>query len=1177
MSCVRPGFRARWRNFVLAALGIVSLVCGGRSFAQGNVLTFHNDNARTGQYLVETNLTLTNVNVNTFGLLFAQPVDGQIYGQPLSIAGVTIPNAGVHNVIIVATENDSVYAFDADNNSGANAAPLWQDSFINPAAGITTVPSSDVNSGVITPSLGITSTPVIDPSSSTVYVEVKTKEVTSTSTNWVHRLHALDLGTGAEKFGGPVVISPVSSGVGDGNDGQGHVPFNGLRQLNRPALLLQNGVVYLAFGSQGDTSPYHGWLLGYNAQTLQPQGIFNATPNGGMGAIWEGGDGPAADSNGAIYVVTGNGSFDGATNGDYGDSFLKINVSGSSLTLGDYFTPSNQQALSSADLDVGAGGLVVLPDAVGSAGVPHLAVAGSKQGTLYVVNRDNLGEFNAATNKIVQSLGGFSGIYSTPAYYNGMLYLIATGGPLQAYACTNGALATPPASTGPEAYGFPGATPSVSANGTSNAIVWAVQTSSPAILRAYNATNVEQEIYNSQQAGARDTLGTGVKFVAPTVAHGKVYVGTAGSLAVFGNGVWATPSPIVTPAGGIFTNSQTVTLSDVMAGVSIYYTTDGSTPTASSPLYAAPFQVTSATLVNALAVAAGNANSDVSSALFLPFTESSVIADFGEDGDGWSLNGGTAVRYNVATLTDGNGNEARSLYYNEPVNVTAFNAQFVYQSTGGADGAAFVLQNSSAGSAALGGYGGCLAYCGTTPSMAVELNLYGGSGTVIATDGSTGGYVSTSPVDLDSGDPIWVAINYDGSQLTEELTDLSTGAAFGTNTALDIPAAVGGTNAYVGFTGADGGVLSVQTISEFVYTVNNLPAPPPDILPDGAIFTNAIAVTLTTSVPDGQVYYTLNGTPPTTNSLVTMGPLYLTNTTGLSAMAAAPGSPAGATAYAFFGDVAAGASISGFSAPQWSFNGGASEAADALTLTDGNGGEARSAFYGLVQEITNFIVRFVYQSGGGADGTAFVIQNSPDGATAVGVDGGCLGYCGISNSAAVEFNLYSGNGGTGTRFATNGATEGYASTLPVNLGSGDPIWVTLFYDGSTLTEQLVDQQNGETYGASYPIDLTSVVGATTALVGFTGGDGGLASVQTVSGFSFAPSPPPTCVSAALAGNNLVVTWQTNFLNYTLEYTTNLSPPAQWRPVPQSPVLSAGRATLVLPVNSTNTFYRLVAP
>ena len=512
------------------AAAIFSAIARGE--AGVSVTTFHNDNARTGQNLKETTLTPANVNINTFGLLFSNAVDGQIYGQPLYMPGVAITNKGTHNVVFVATEHDSVFALDADSN----AAPLWKASFIDPAAGITTVPNADVDCINIEPEIGITSTPVIDPATMTLYVEAKTKEIKDGGANYYHRLHALNLGSGAERFGGPVLIHPVARGNGVGNNGVGEVPLSGRVQMNRAALLLANGVVYAAYASHCDHGNYHGWVLGFNATTLKPQGVFITTPNGGYGGVWEGGDGPAADDEGNIYVSTGNGTFDGNTKSDYADSYLKLTNNGTTLTLASYFTPCNEKALSSEDWDVGSGGLVVLPDEAGGAAHPHLAVGASKSGVIYLVDRDDLGGFNSLTNsQIVQSLTTALGYcFCTPAYFNNALYYIGQNDSIKAFTLSDGLLGTAPFAIGGTPFPGRGATPSISANGASNGIVWAVLDGTSAALYAYNATNVAQELYDSQQAGTRDALGAPVTFATPTVANGKVYVANGTSLAVFG-------------------------------------------------------------------------------------------------------------------------------------------------------------------------------------------------------------------------------------------------------------------------------------------------------------------------------------------------------------------------------------------------------------------------------------------------------------------------------------------------------------------------------------------------------------------------------------------------------------------------------------------------------------------
>ena len=600
-------------SLYLAAIGNVSLA------APISVLTYHNDSTRTGQNTNETTLTLGNVNTNGFGLLFTYPVDGYVYAQPLILANVTIPSNGVHNVVYVATEHDSVYAFDADNNAGSNTAPLWQVSFINPAAGITSVSNTDVGCPDLVPEIGITSTPVIDPVSGTLYVEAKTKEVVTNVTSYVHRLHALDVTTGAEKFGGPVVIQATVPGTGDGTDGFGNVPFDSLWQLNRAALLLDNGTVYVGFGSHCDNPPFHGWLFGFNAQTLATNGVFMTTPNGEDGGIWQAGGGPACDTNGNLFFGTGNGTFD-ATNGDFGDSYLKISTN--SLTVIDYFTPFNQQILNTNDLDLNSGGTVVLPDEVGSVTHPHLMVGAGKQGTIYLVDRDDMGQFDTGGDtQVVESVQGAIGsCFETPAYFNNTLYFVGANDIIRAFAINNGSIDTIPISQGFNELGWPGATPSISANGTNDAIAWVLETSAfhtsgPTVLHAFNAADLSDELYNSDQAGARDIPGAAVKFTVPTVVNGKVYVGTESTLAVFGIGTFLA-TPTISPNGGTFSNSVMITLSDTTPGAVIYFTLDNTTPTTNSLLYTVPFSVTNYAVLSVQAFMTGAVDSAVATASF---------------------------------------------------------------------------------------------------------------------------------------------------------------------------------------------------------------------------------------------------------------------------------------------------------------------------------------------------------------------------------------------------------------------------------------------------------------------------------------------------------------------------------------------------------------------------------
>ena len=587
-----------------------------------NVLTYHNDNARSGVNTNEALLTLGNVNSTNFGKLFDCPVDGYVYAQPLIVTNVTIPGKGVHNVVYVATEHDSVFAFDADNHTGSNAVPLWKAALANLAAGVSSVPSQDVGCTDLIPEIGITSTPVIDPASGTIYVEAKTKEVTNNTVSYFHRLHALDIATGAEKFGGPVVVSATVPGTGEGNNGAGAVTFNALSHMNRPALLLNKGVIYIAYASHCDHEPYHGWMFGYDAQTLALTNVFNVTPNGGLGGIWLAGCGPSTDTNGIIYLATGNGTFD-VPNGNYGDCFLKISAT-NGLQVMDYFAPFNQQYLDDADLDLGSGGVLLLPDEAGSVAHRHLMVSAGKEGRLYMLDRENLGHFNATDDsQIVESITNVGSCFDTPAYFNQTLYYCGENSALLAFQLTNGMINPTPIAQSTKAFGYPGPTPAISANGTNNAIVWVVQTEGArnhqsAMLRAYNATNIALELYDSGQAesGARDNPGEAVKFVVPAVANGKVYVGAQYNLAVYGLGTFL-PTPTITPNGGTFTNSVTVTLADATAGTQIYCTLDGTVPTTNSIAYTAPFAVGSSVGLRVRAFKAGYVDSAMAFAAFL--------------------------------------------------------------------------------------------------------------------------------------------------------------------------------------------------------------------------------------------------------------------------------------------------------------------------------------------------------------------------------------------------------------------------------------------------------------------------------------------------------------------------------------------------------------------------------
>jgi len=499
----------------------------------GDVVTYHYNVARQGQNTLETVLTPANVNSTTFGKLGFFTVDGKVDAQPLYLYKMPI-GPSLRNTLYVVTENDSAYAFDADSG-----AQLWKVS----AAPSGEIPSDDHGCSQISPQIGITNTPVIDRlrgPHGTIYFVAMTKD---SSGKYHQRLHALDLTTGAEQFGGPAEITATYPGSGD-NSQNGQVIFDPAKYAERVGLLAYGGKIYLAFTSHCDSRPYTGWLMAYDALTLAQTSVLNVTPNGNEGAIWMAGAGLAADPQGNIYFLDGNGTFDTTlnaqgfpSNGDYGNSFMKVATS-PQLTVADYFTMHNTVQESNADEDLGSGGAMVLPDLTDNQGqVHHLAVGAGKDGNIYVVNRDNMGKFNPNNDSaIYQELDGVlpGGVWAMPAYFNNTVYYGNVGGKLKAFSIANAMLPNAPTSQSTNTFAYPGTTPSVSASGASNGIVWAVENSNPAVLHAYDATNLSNELYNSNQAGSRDQFGAGNKFITPLIANGKVFVGTTNGVAKFG-------------------------------------------------------------------------------------------------------------------------------------------------------------------------------------------------------------------------------------------------------------------------------------------------------------------------------------------------------------------------------------------------------------------------------------------------------------------------------------------------------------------------------------------------------------------------------------------------------------------------------------------------------------------
>jgi hypothetical protein len=504
--------------------------------AQPNVLTYHNDVGRTGQNLSETILTTSNVNSTTFGKLFQVELDGKVDAQPLYVAGVSIPNQGTHNVLIVATESDSLYALDADTG-----AQIWTRALL--PAGDT--PSDNRGCNQVLPTIGITSTPVIALNSGATDGAIFAVAMSKGPSGEYHqRLHKVRLSTGSPLIAG-VEITGKYPGTGE-DSRNGYAFFAPKQYKERAGLLLLNGVVYLGWASHCDDPPYTGWIMGYDATTLAQTSVIDVTPNGAEGAIWGAGAGLAADADGYIYFLDANGTFDNTlnakgfpVNGDYGNAFIKLSAAGNKLTVADYFTMYNTTSESNGDVDLGSGGALVLPDMTDSSGtVWRLAVGAGKDSNMYLVNRDKMGKFNPQNDSaIYEELDGAlpGGIWSMPAYYNGQVYFGAVGGPIRAFQFKDASLGATPASTTAAQFQYPGVTPSISANGSANGILWAVESNTLAVLHAYQAGNLAQELYNtSQAANGRDNFGPGNKFMVPTIANGKVYVGTPHGVAAFG-------------------------------------------------------------------------------------------------------------------------------------------------------------------------------------------------------------------------------------------------------------------------------------------------------------------------------------------------------------------------------------------------------------------------------------------------------------------------------------------------------------------------------------------------------------------------------------------------------------------------------------------------------------------
>jgi hypothetical protein len=1105
--------------------------------AQISVLTAHNDVARTGQNLNETTLTRSNVNSTQFGKLFSQSIMGGVYAQPLYLPQVVIPGKGTHNVIYVATTSDYVYAIDGDFNGGLAATPLWQVSLLTNAT-----PSGTYKVGY-----GIIGTPVIDPPSNTMYVV--SSEILSSGSH-VTRLHALNLGTGAEKLGGPLEIQGSVPGTGSASSG-GILKFDSDYEVQRPALLFLNGVLYVTFGSLNDNGPWHGWIFSYkyNASTksMQRIDIFCTTADGAGAGIWMGGSGPAAEvydsakPYGRMLLTTGNGSFTASTpytgSMGYGMSVLDLDLTDGKMTVRDTFTPYNEHTANANDGDLGSGGPILLPTETMASGMKlNGLLQVGKTGTLYLLDRDNsadgsndsateyspagLGGFNASADKIVQKVqtpesgaqDWGAGVWGTEAYWNNTIYVGGTNpgvsNSLVAYSYSKGVLSTLPTSQSAELFSFPGPTPSISAEGINNAILWAIKTdglanSQPAVLLAYDATNLENLLYTSNTELTRDSPSVPEPFIVPTIAHGKVYVATNGLLNVYGllADTPVTPAPVISPSSGTFTGSEKVAIADSVSGATIYYTTGGTEPTPASAVYLGPISVSKTETINAIASSSAALLSPVASATFtstadtpnpvfslaagtyngaqtvkvtdsnsesviyytvdgakpstsssaykgpisIPVSEtvqamavapnllaSSVVSAAYAIGPVYTFNFSQGfanakgpIQFNGTTdlddfrlqLTNGGLNQDGSAFYTTKVNVQAFTTDFTFQlSNPMGDGITFTIQNSSP--QALGVSGAGLGYQKIPHSVAIKFDLTNnvGEGT-----NSTGiyldGAIPTVPsvnltgtgIDLHSGDYMNVHLTYDGTDLNMTITDAVTLASWSHTFLVNIPAAVNGDTAYVGFTGGTGAQSASQKVTYWTWTP---------------------------------------GTP------------------------VVPNYPAG------------------FDAANLRLN-GATLSGTRLQLTTGSESHATTVFYSTPVADSSFSSTFNFQVKKGStstigNGFTFVLQNH--GLGTVGGTGLALGYQYIPNSVAVSFDVMKNN----TTLYINGEPTSTSTSLTdngLNIANGDIFQVTFTYDGTTLRWNIRDANAIVTNYSrdSVAINIPQSIGSNTAYVGFTAG------------------------------------------------------------------------------------------
>jgi hypothetical protein len=1155
-------------RFLPTAILIALVLMGSGAMAQVNVVTAHNDIGRTGQNLKETALMPSNVNPASFGKLFSPHVGGPIWAQPLYVSQLAIPNKGTHNVVYVASASDTVYAFDADNNGGTNASPLWQVSLL----------TNSTPAGTLTNQFGVFDTPTIDLNSNTMYLV--SSEIASSGA--IFRLHALDLTTGAEKMGGPVMIQATIPGTGAGSTG-GQLKFDASSQQPRASLLLLNGKVYAAFGSQGDVGSWHGWIFSYDATSLQQIDVFCTSANGSGAGIWMSGAGLAAEVNdpinkpdGRMFVSTGNGSYTASypyTNTmSYGMSVLDIDLTGGQMTVEDEFTPYSEATLDSQDGDLGSGGPVLLPtQTLASGATLNPLVEIGKSGMIYILNRDNnsndtvgLGGFNASADQVVQEvqtpvatgLNWGAGVWGTEAYWNNNIYSGGTisgattdgatniGASLTAYSFVNGVLSSTPTSQSAEQFIFPGPTPSISANGKANGIVWAIMNNAfsangPSVLLAYDATNLGNTLYSSNANPSRDSVaGTALKHTVPTIANGKVYVGANNGFSVYGLlGVTPTaPSPVINPSSEPFTGTQTVTMTDSVAGATIYYTTDGSTPQYYSPVYnsANPPVVSSTTTITAIASANGYFQSAPASATFTLATATANPV--------FSLSGGTYTGTQTLTITDSS--PSPTIYYTLDGS-TPTTSSAVYSSPLSVPVSASETIQAIAVSSALTPSSVVSATYTILPAYAINLpNGFAGAVGPVQFNGTTdlddfrlqltdggqneaGSAFYTTPVNVQAftTDFYFQLSNPAGDGIT--FTIQNTG-----------PSALGAYGGGLGYSGIGKSVAIKLDLfnnagegqdSTGLYTNGATPTVPAIDMTGTGIDLHSGDSMAAHITYDGKSLMMTITDQLTQASWSTSWPINIPSVVG------------GNTAYVGFtggtGTSTASQKVTywtylpgppvvpnypvGFDGARMTLNGGAGLSGTRLRLTNGGVNEARSGFFSGKVNIQQFSTNFDFQlTNPNAEGITFAIQGI--GTTAIGAGYGSLGYGSMGNSVAVKFDLSSnaGEGPDSTGLYTGGATPTVPSTdlssTGIDLHSGDIFNAQLAYNGTTLKVLITDTVTGASASQSYTVNIPSMVGGPTAYVGFTASTSGSTATQDILNWTYsttyaAPTVPAVTV------------------------------------------------------------------